>query len=319
MVSPKLQKISFFIILFLLLLFLPLTGYSMYLKMTYVKPDTTLVNENKEMFYAGKLWFYDDLGKLLGTYDCQNEYCAYGSSFSEDDQYAIDFYKTTNETYLPIINNRFVFIKDEKNKNSHELSFLDLQQPSSYKGLKYTSVKNYQVGLEDNLYIIQNKEKKYGVLQINTMPMSVIAPTYDFIGVVNQLNDNKHLIADYFVALKDQEWMIIDKNDAKLTDGITDEIVNFNGSYVITQDENQLVHVVNYKNEMALEGDYVSLSFVGKYLFCQTEQVIYLYDLARNELVSAEHEVGPTDTFMATITDSNVIEISINDEVVEKI
>lgn len=319
MINRKLQKVSFIVILILLLIFIPLTCYSIYLKIYYVKPNTEPENINKEMFFDGKLWFYSKTGDLLGTYTCQTKNCEYGKNSVEDDKYSLLYHKSEEESFLPIINDRFVFIKDANNETSKELRFLDLEQPNNYKDLRYSSVKNYNVGLENNLYIIENQEQKYGILQINAMPMSLVPCTYDFIGVVDNLNDDGMLISDHFVALKENEWMIIDSSNAKLTKDIEDEIVTFNGTYIITKNENDLTHVVNYNNESVLNGDYISLDFVGKYLLCQTENAIYLYDLVHNEIVSEEHTITDKDTFKAEINDSNIIEIYINDEVVERV
>lgn len=316
--SKKTEKVAFIVILVLLVLFLPLTGYSIYLKLTHVDIVNNIENKDKEFFYDGKLWFYDENKELLGTYECQTKTCDYGFSFENDSKYPLDSFVSLEKKTLPMIRNRYVFIKDTEESLSNIIHFYDLENPSIH--MIYQSVKNYQVGIENDLFIVESEEGKFGVLQVSAMPSLIIPYEYDFIGLLNNQNDDGEILADYFVALKDGEWMIIDNKNAKFTEGITNSIVDFNGKNIITKDTLLHYHLIDYDNNDLLEGDFSELSFVGKYVGVKTIlNTFYLYDVTSGETVSEVHELKSSDKVGATLKENNQVEITINGNVVETI
>ena len=79
----KANKYSLVIIILLLVITLPLTV------MGYIYKQNHKVDENKnhEMYYKGKIWFYNNSGELLGTYECKTEVCELAKSTIDDEEY----------------------------------------------------------------------------------------------------------------------------------------------------------------------------------------------------------------------------------------
>ncbi len=320
MISPKLQKASLFTILGLLLLFVPLSFYGMYLKFLQKPINIPKENVNKELYFDGKLWFYNDLGEILGTYTCENPYCSYAISTNHDEDYSILSYKNESEdlVFLPIVNNQYVFITDSADFDGTDVYLYDIQNEMIYnKENPYLLVNNYTVGLQENLFIVETKENQYNVLSLDNFGF-LFEKDYDFIGVIDDGLDGQAKNADYFVVKDQDEWKIIDQKEAVLSTQ-KESIVTYNGEYVITN-SNKNYHVVRYDGESVLDGDYSSLSFVGKYLCVTTKQnEFYIYDFVLQSPISEYHDIKRNDVVKSVLTDSNEIQIYVNEELVETV
>jgi len=320
MTSKVVQKTSFIVILVLLLLFLPFTIYSIYLKITLDESPSIKENKNKEFFFDGKLWFYSSNGNLLGTYTCLHNYCDYGSSYENDSLYAIDYYKSEEESFLPIINEQYVFIRDTDDEFSHEAFLHDLKNQVSFKEATYASVKNYQIGLEENQFIVENQNHEFGLLQVGMLPILTIPYSYQFLGVVKPNVEEKVLSTDYFVALKDDSWAILYKNGDEVSEVATDistPIVTFNGEYIITENANKEYSVVDYENNVIMDSNYTELYFVSKYLACRTASEFFLYDFVTKKEISQIHPVSSNDSVVVEMKDEETISIKVNKKIVE--
>lgn len=318
MKNNTVEKVSFIVIIVLLLLFLPLTGYSIYLKINNVEESAPKENKQKEFYFDGKLWFYDTKSELLGTYECKESFCGYGVSYENEKDYSLDYVEQEVST-LPIINERYAFIKDSNTENTNEVNFYDLKNPDMFKGVKYASVKNYQVGIENNMFIVESQNHKFGVLQITDMPSLIIPFSYDYLGLVNNVNENGELIADYFVALIENEWMILDKSEARLTKNITNPIVSFSGENIITKDAGNNYQLVDYNGNDVLKESFENLKFIGKYLECTTNDSFYIYDINNKKSVSQTHAKTRNDKIRTVLTEKNTIEIYINEKLAETV
>ncbi len=317
MTSPKLQKASFYTILILLLLFLPITGYSLYLKSLNKKPATSKDNVNKEMYFDGALWFYNSQGEILGTYPCQNTYCSYAVSYEEDFHYPLLTHQSEEESYLPIINQQYVFISDHETKDDHSAFLYDIQKEIAYKEITYASIHQYQIGIEDNLFIVEDQNHHFGVLQIDSFASPILEIKYDYVGMLDQVSRNNKILGDYFVVLEDGEWKILDRNEAELTSSITEPIVTFNGEYIITNQDG-VYHVKDYQGNNMIEEDFTYLSFVDKYLQCQTDTELYLYDFVTKSAISEVYEIKKSDDISVEVNGEE-IQILINNRLQESI
>ncbi len=322
MISQKSQKIAFLIILVLLVIFVPLGGYSLYLHFANhlnSQIPTFGDNPNKELYYNGMLWFYNSNGEILGTYSCEHPVCRYAISYENDKDYPIDSYQSEETLYIPIILDQYVFIQDNESEDSTETFLYDIKNNFSYKSVSYASIKNYQLGLENSYFIVENSEHQFGVLQVDFLATLVVPYSYDFIGVIDDGVGEAPLHVSSFVAKSGTEWYIIDANDVKLTQSILEPIVTYNDTYIITEREDTF-HLLNYSGEQVLEGDFEYLAFIDQYISCKTfDGTFYVYDLNTNEMISDVYDVEEQDTAIAKLNDNNEIEIEINGKVVETI
>lgn len=317
MISPKAQKAAAVVIVLLLLLCLSFGGYGLFLHLTYDEDADVAENVNKEKYFDGKLWFYNEQDALLGTYTCDTENCDIGKASTNDEAYALESYRSTENDYLPIINDRYVFIHDGEGES---LFLYDIVNAMAYKTNRYRSVKNYGVGIAGDHFIVSNDSNQYGVLNLTTNPYLLISINYSFIGLPNDLDENGEVISDYFVTLRDGYWNIIDKNQAILTQGITDEIVDFNGESIIVLNSEGYYRLIDYNGRERLSEIFNELSFIGRYLNCTTlANEFYLYDITTNQEVSERYTISPTDEVLTSVDPNNNIVISINGTVVETI
>ncbi len=319
MISPKVQKAAVITIVLLLVIFSFLSGYGIYLKVTTKTEIETPEKENleKEKYFDGKLWFYNEEGKLLGTYQCDTLNCDIGKNVINDTLYSIDYY-VSEEEYFQIMNNRYIFLKDNEDETSEEVFLFDIIHNVAYKANKYKSVKNYGIGLENNLYIVENGAGKFGILQVDTNPYMTVPFEYDFIGVINQIGEDGLLITDYFVTLSDGYWNIMAKNQIILTSSIMNEIVTFNEEYVIVKDNLDNYQLLNYNGTSKLSISFQKLSFTEKYLNCLTlDQEFYVYNISAGYPISEPFAIREGDMVETIITEQNQLEIYVNDNLEE--
>ena len=259
-----------------------LGGYGMFLH--HSKKEITTTNEkpnlNKDKFFDNKLWFYTDDGELIGNYNCLTGTCDIAKNNVTDKAYQKDSY--SKEDYVKVIQKRYAFITDGN-------TFLyDIKTKTSYKANSYREVKDYGIGLANDLVIVSNEEGYYGVMSLKDNPYMVISfdEKYEFIGLPNK-EENGSLISDYFITLKENDWNIVDLNGAVLTENIHYPIVDFNGDFAIIIDEDNSYLLVDYNNTDKLEENFKNLSFTGKYLNCTTkDNAFYVYDVKENKRIS---------------------------------
>lgn len=306
-------------IIVLLCLFLPLTIFSFVLHVLDEKdPQNHVIeNPNHDLYYNGKLYFYDENNALIGTYTCEQaeEYCNLANSTVDDSLYAIDYYKDNNLT-IDVISETYAFLVDS-NSGTPSPFLYDIKNGRTIT--RYSSVKNYGIGIEGELFIVGDSNLKYGVLSLDREPRIVVDFDYDFIGIANFVNtDENRIMNDLLVGYKDSNWYLIDANGAVLTDAIPNQIVSYNGKSIITktQDGYQLI---NYQNQNQLEDEnYTNLSFSGKYInVTDNYNDFYVYDVTTKQNLIEPIHIRNSDTITSRINDLGKLEIVQNGNVIQ--
>ena len=238
-------------------------------------------NTNKEKFFDNKLWFYTEDGELIGNYECISDDCDIAKNTVTDGTYKKTFINSTD--YVKVIQDRYAFITDDG------ITFLyDIKTKSAYKTTTYKEVKDYGQGLTNDNIILADMDGNYGVMSFLNMPHMLIPFTdkYSFLGLSYEESTDL-LNSDYYIALKDGNWNIIDTNDATLTANITEPIVAFNGDVIIIETLNNDNVLIDYNNDEKLDIHFKKLSFTGKYLNCTTnDDTFYVYDLMNKKVIS---------------------------------
>lgn len=305
-------------IIVLLCLFFPLSVLSFALHLLNAPTEENVIdNPNHEFYYQGKLYFYDTNHSLLGTYPCESsmEYCNFASSMIDDNMYALDYYKS-DDLAIDVIDSKYAFLVDQQSQNPNPFLY-DIQKGRVIT--KYSSVKNYGIGIEENLFIVGDQELKYGVLSLDREPRIVVDFDYDFLGIANFVNEDENkIMKDLFVGYKNNSWYLLDANGAVLTDAVDKQIVSYNGKHIITKDD-QGYYLVNYQNKNQLEEErYVSLSFVGKYInVIDNYNDFYVYDITSKENLIEPIHIRNNDTITSKINDLGKLEIIQNDKVIQ--
>lgn len=267
------NKASLIVIIVLLVVSVPATIYGFINKIGTKKESATpVVNTNQNFYQDGVLNFYD-FGTLLGTYNCKNTtgYCGWAYETVDDGDYSLHYYDDTSIDQYTIINSRYAFIvdtnmTDEFFRNAGVILYdiLDGKEIATYK-----AVKNYTIGLENNYFIVENKDGKWGVIELGSTGTNAIIPfEYDFIGVKDNVdNTTSRLVADVFVAQKDSSWYIIDTNGSELSTGFSGQIYLYENNVIaVRSNMNGSVSLYTYDGEVLLNGNYYrDVKFYGKY------------------------------------------------------
>lgn len=236
----KKNKIGVLIsIVFLLCIFLPGAIYGTYM---HYKNEALGGNINKEFYYEGKLYFYNN-DKLLGIYQCKTHNCNYAKNSIHNEEFE-EFNK--EETIIKTINNKYAFIED-----GDKIVLFDIEKESSI--IEYKEIKNYSIGIDGNYYLVKNNADLWGLIKVENSISVAIPNTYKYLGLTNKLSENNKLDASKLIAKTDSEWQLITKQN-NIVLSSNELITDYSNYFVITSDSNK--HIFNYSRENIL-GSYV--------------------------------------------------------------
>lgn len=294
------NKGALIIIIVLLIVFVPLA----FLTTTYKfkenkekaqKPVTKALPE----FYENGTLNFVLYNSLLGTYTCNNTndvgYCGWAYETIDDDIYALDYYEDTYLDELPIVNSRFAFIVDTAssyNQNNSDNANIFLYDIKGQEVLaSYKAVKNYTIGLDGDYFIVKDLNDLWGVIKLDEDEIVQVAPfEYEYIGVQNQIaNAKETLDAEFFVALKNRFWYVLDNTGSVLNSPISAEIYQYDSNVIVGLYNNKY-SLYNYYGNMLLNStSYDGMKIVGKYILTiDTYGKYEVVNYNTNEVVSTK-------------------------------
>lgn len=212
-------------------------------------------------YLDGKLYFYKEETKktLLGTYSCTNKNTVESDTNSLNT--CLIATNKDNTGWLPIINERYVFIIDSLDKNNKTIMLYDLKNNKTLS--RYSSVnpgidtKENKITFisNNNLYIIaENKNNKYGVIKIEEEAKSVIPFNYNKIEKVKN---------NYIGTESNSSYVLFDENGTKVAT-TTKNIVDFNNKYIKTT-ANNLYYITDYSGKEIDSTGYLHLTLEEDY------------------------------------------------------
>ena len=308
----KYKKGALVISIILLVITLPLTVIGI----IYNKEINNVDNPSKLFHYNNKLYFYNEMGDLIGNYECNFKNCSYAKQTIDDEDYSINYYKSDiSDTKL--ISNRYAFIADYKD-NVSLINLYDIKDNKSVA--MYKSVKNYGVGINNNYYIVAGVTGKYGVIEISNSEVKTILPfTYDFIGLQNDVDlETNKISSDTFIVKKDNTWFLTDVNEAIFTEKMLNPIVAFDTKTFITKNDNY--NLYNYNGTFRLNGSYKYLNYISKYIEVKDiNNNYYILDGNTLSIVSNTFTTNDESVIETTVNSDNKLEIKIDNEVKQTI
>ena len=308
------RKISFVVILVLLILFLPLTIFATI--MHFKTGQNTVLENYEDVVEDGKISFYNQ-DTLLGTYTCQNtDYCDY-AFIRYNNPYDLQEPESTGKEKYSILYNRYTFLMDAAMTEllSADILLYDIQNEQVLS--RYKEVKNYG-GIENDLYFVKNEEDLWGAVEIKEEITLKIPFQYDYIGLANQKNETDQVKAESIVALKDGKWFIINQENNRISDEFQNSITNYNENYVIVSDGSRM-RLLNYRNINQLSKDYRYLDLVSKYVaILEDTNDFYLFDPVTNQEISKHYTITDPNSLSYTIQDG-MLTIYENEELLESI
>lgn len=212
-------------------------------------------------YLDGKLYFYKEETKktLLGTYSCTNKNTVESDTNSLNT--CLIATNKDNTGWLPIINERYVFIIDSLDKNNKTIMLYDLKNNKTLS--RYSSVnpgidtKENKITFisNNNLYIIaENKNNKFGVIKIEEEAKSVIPFNYNKIEKVKN---------NYIGTESNSSYVLFDENGTKVAT-TTKNIVDFNNKYIKTT-ANNLYYITDYSGKEIDSTGYLHLTLEEDY------------------------------------------------------
>lgn len=236
------DKPTFITIIILFIVFLGLSIYGGILK-SNIEGGNSSDNINKEFFYSGSLYFYDENSDLLGTYTCSSEVCGYATSSEEE--YLENYYVSDEKIDLGIINDDYVLLIDGENIILYSISL-------NMSVLTFEEVKYYDTYNSEN-YILVKLDGKWGALSIDNFSRN-IEIMYDELSLadntVNDVLDGSILYAKF-----NEEYFIIDSKNNVLSEKFTSKIVDYTSEYIITYDE-EIYSVYDYEGNKLINYDF---------------------------------------------------------------
>ncbi len=245
------NKVIYYIIIVLLIIFSILTIYGAYLLIFNV---STVDNPDKSLVYEGKLYFYNN-EELLGTYTCKSGNCEYP-------------YDLENNI---LIYGNYTFIKD-----GDVYYLVDILSGNTITTLD--DIKYYGENKSENYLIAQNNDK-YGVFDLSVMKV-VIPFEYDDIDLNNTNN---------FKVLKSDEYYIIDNLNETLSDNY-DNIYMYDNSYIITL-EDEYYKIYDYDGlEYLWSYDISNIYVTSKYyVILDDNDDLYVYENIEERYIMKEN------------------------------
>ena len=291
------KKAAFIITIVLLAIFFPFMIISIVFHVKYIKG-----NPNHEFHYRNKLWFYDESGSLVGTYDCNYENCGYAQETLLDSTYGINYYKSQQTTPNAFISNRYAIITDTASNTNEPIIYDVVNQQ---KAGPFGGYKMYFIGLESDYIIIIDSKGKYGVMQMTSDQMLQKIPSeYDYIALQNKKDKtNKRVSIDKFITEKDGKWQLIDATNNVLSASYIHPIVEFDDNNIITKstpfvqnEENIDTNSDSQTNEFE-EGDY-------SFDYSSSEEVYRLYSYSGSQLLPGDYRLLEfiTDNYIGVYT-----------------
>lgn len=250
-------------------------------EIVYINLNEGNYNKDKEYisYFQGKLYFYKDADKkeLLGSYACSyansidNTTTSLTNCYLAKESNVISGSKDINLGYLPIYNERFVFIADTKNPNANDNIILwDLKQNKKLATYKQVDAGFYNNEKDINfvetggtIVLAKNTSDSYGLINIESNTVSGIIAFKDDEGNTNV--SAKNLNGYILMKRSNGTYHLYDNKGNEITEGLTtkNEIVDYKDNYLLVKsNDNYVIYkldgsiVSNEYNYIILEKNY---------------------------------------------------------------
>ena len=227
-------------------------------------------------YFDGVLYFYDNTDKtnLIGTYKCSNKNvlsedtttfnnCFVASDTTKQDN---DMTNATSSGMIPILNSRYVFIKDNPNAVSEGNDNIVLYDLTNKKTIaKYSSV---NTGLNTNIdkpslvtqsninVIAKNKNGNYGVITLNGDSELASIIKFSYKSIEN--------IGSNYLASDSNGYSLFDKTGKELTKKVANKIRGYNAKYLKVL-ENNSYYIYDYEGKKITTTGYKYIELYDNY------------------------------------------------------
>ena len=274
------------------------------------------VSSNMEYisYFQGKLYFYKDALKkeILGSYQC-----SYANNLSDSNQMLENCYlgKQSNivnnneyTSYLPIYNNRYVFIADTKSPNANDnIVLYDLKNNkklATYKSVDAAFESNDTtvnfVNTAGTLVVTKNTSDSFGLINVVSNSVDGVIPFKD--KDTNATNESIKIVNGYYITKRsDKTNHIYDTKGNEITKNmsIKSDIESFESEHILVKNENGKYMVFDMNGKVvSSEYDYILID-KEYYVSVDSENTLGLY-----KYDSEENKIGEKITLDSNYKDS---------------
>ncbi len=274
------------------------------------------VSSNMEYisYFQGKLYFYKDALKkeILGSYQC-----SYANNLSDSNQMLENCYlgKQSNivnnneyTSYLPIYNNRYVFIADTKSPNANDnIVLYDLKNNkklATYKSVDAAFESNDTtvnfVNTAGTLVVTKNTSDSFGLINVVSNSVDGVIPFKD--KDTNATNESIKIVNGYYITKRsDKTNHIYDTKGNEITKNmsIKSDIESFESEHILVKNENGKYMVFDMNGKVvSSEYDYILID-KEYYVSVDSENILGLY-----KYDSEENKIGEKITLDSNYKDS---------------
>lgn len=300
------------------------------LRLEYDEEGLVNVNLNEGIFnkstpyinyFNGKLYFYSDANKtsLIGSYQC-----SYANAINEDTDNLENCFvaKESNllnpsdnnieNGYLPIYNNRYVFITDVKSPNESNIVLYDLKATDKKKLATYKQVDAGYHNTEEiinkvetagTLVTAKNTSDSYGVVNITGNGVKGIVGFKNNDGETSWTNTEIKMFNDYYLTKRsDGTYHLYStkKSNDEITSKITtkNEIVDYKDDFIKVKTDKNKYMIYGVLDGQIKSDEYNYIIMASKVYIAvnsNNEVSVYKYNDRDNNLITSEVTVSGKD------------------------
>lgn len=307
----KNKKGAYAIIMTILIITLPLAIIGWYFSKVQVN-ESDMENKRHSDKFNNTLYFYKG-NVLLGTYPCNFDACNYALNNTNDDEtYKINYHSGSSEK-VRLANYKYAFVSD-KQKDSDKIKLLDVTTGEVIDN--YDSVKNYNIGIENNYYIV-SLDGKYGVIELNDSKKEIIPIQYDFIGLNNRVGTSGRIIADKFIVKEGDTWKLIGTTEDASAPTSQAAIVDYNDNVYVTY--NVKYRVYSMDGSLKYYDDFESCKILNEYIETVDSEGKYTISKTIDKLELYSAEDGNIKEYSAKINADGNIDIYVGGQFKETV
>lgn len=272
-----------------------------------------------------KLYFYQN-DKLLGTYTCQNTTCDYAYETSDESNYAFNSYQDNSIDQVKLINNRYVFIVDSDDTSEYyrasDIILYDIvrkKQVGVYQG-----VKNYTLGINDNIVFTANEDNMWQILSLNEPVIhSITDNDFEYLTVPNAISSNGLISSNNIIGKTKNSWQIISANGQLKMEQTSNKLIDLRNTYIIYQNtNNNNYYLITLNNYFMLNSKgYRDMKFISDKVVSVIDEnnKYYLINFNKNSRLTAEYDLSTGNSYEAKLNDNEKIDLYENNKLIETI
>lgn len=282
-------------------------------------------NPNHLFKKDNKLYFYQD-DKLLGTYTCQNTTCDYAYETSDEGNYQFHSYSDGTIDHIKLINNRFAFLVDSDDTSEYyrdsEIILYDIirkKQVGSYHG-----VKNYTLGINDNIVFTSNDNNMWQILSLNEPVIRDITKfEYEYLTVPNSISSNGLISSNNIIGKTKNSWQVLSSTGSIKLEHNSNIFIELRNNYLIYQNNNNNnYYLVTLNNYFMLNSrGYRDMKFISDKVISVIDENnhYYLINFNKNSRITTEYDLSTGNSYEAKLNINDQIEVYENDKLIETI